>query len=147
MEIYSVLPGKKLIVLSFLLFLAGVTAVLHILPPAAATDREQTTGEIDIQGLAGRWVRPDGGYILELREFGKDGTMKATYFNPGSVKVFRAEWSRREGRINLYIELRDANYPGSFYRLRYDPGTDRLPGIYFQAMVRETYDIEFMRSK
>jgi hypothetical protein len=73
--------------------------------------------------------------------------LKASYFNPSSINVFRAEWNRKEGKINLFVELRDVNYPGSKYTLQYDPESDRLTGTYFQAVYRETYDIEFKRIK
>ena len=33
---------------------------------------KQTKGPTDVQRLEGRWIRPDGGYILELREIKKD---------------------------------------------------------------------------
>jgi hypothetical protein len=33
------------------------------------------------------------------------------------------------------------------YNLRYDPENDRLKGTYFQAIQRETYDVEFVRTK
>jgi hypothetical protein len=103
--------------------------------------------ENDFQRLAGRWLRADGGYVLELRDIKKDGTLKAAYFNPRPVNVFRAELRRKDGKITLRVELRDVNYPGSFYDLRYDPKNDRLMGTYFQAVQRETYDIEFVRIK
>jgi hypothetical protein len=45
------------------------------------------------------------------------------------------------------VELRDMNYPGSIYRLRYDKATDRLKGTYFQAVERRTFNIEFMRAR
>jgi hypothetical protein len=54
---------------------------------------------------------------------------------------------RKEGKITLLVELRDVNYPGSMYNLRYDPENDRLKGTYFQAIQRETYDVEFVRTK
>ena len=47
----------------------------------------------------------------------------------------------------MFVELRDVNYPGSAYNLRYDPKTDRLIGTYFQAVQRQTYDVEFVRMK
>ena len=78
-------------------------------------------GQTDLQRLEGRWVRPDGGYILELGEIKKDGSLKASYFNPRPIKVFSAKWSRKEGKINLFVELRDVNYPGSKYNLQYEP--------------------------
>ena len=108
---------------------------------------KQTAVQTDVQLLEGRWVRPDGGYVLELGEIKKDGSLKASYFNPRPIKVFSSKWSRKEGEINLFVELRDINYPGSKYNLQYDPKSDRLKGTYFQAVEKQTYDIEFVRVK
>jgi hypothetical protein len=113
----------------------------------SGTPQEQTQVPTDVQRLEGRWVRPDGGYILELRDFRKDGSVSAAYYNPRPIKVFSAKWSRKEGKINLFVELRDVNYPGSRYNLQYEPGSDRLKGTYFQAVERQTFDIEFVRAK
>ena len=138
---------KKLFLSAILVILLNVFFVLFELPMAAAVDSTQSVVRIDEQRLVGRWVRPDGGYILELREIKKDGTLKAAYFNPRPINVARAEINRREGGISILIELRDVNYPGSTYNLRYDPKTDKLVGTYFQAVQKETYDIEFLRAK
>ncbi len=108
---------------------------------------KQSRKRTDVQRLAGRWVRPDGGYILELRDVRKDGSLTAAYFNPRPINVFRAKWDRKEGSINLFVELRDINYPGSTYKLQYDPKTDRLKGTYFQAVERQTFEIQFVRAK
>ena len=104
-------------------------------------------GQTELQRLEGRWVRPDGGYVLELSEIKKDGSLKASYFNPRPINVFSAKWSRKKGKINLFVELRDVNYPGSKYNLQYDPGSDRLKGTYFQAVEKQAYNIEFVRVK
>jgi len=111
------------------------------------------SGQADAQSPAdlhrpeGRWVRPDGGYVLELSEIKKDGSLNASYFNPRPIKVFSAKWSQREGKIHVFVELRDVNYPGSTYNLQYEPGSDRLKGTYFQAVEKQTYNIEFVRVK
>lgn len=63
------------------------------------------------------------------------------------TEVFKAEWNRKQGGINVFVELRDINYPGSKYNLRYDPELDKLKGTYFQAVYVETYDVEFVRAK
>ena len=55
--------------------------------------------------------------------------------------------SARKRKITLMVELRDVNYPGSMYNLRYDPENDRLKETYFQAVQRETYDVEFVRTE
>jgi hypothetical protein len=95
--------------------------------------------------LAGKWVRPDGGYVLELREVGGTGSLKAGYYNPKSIKVHRASWQSVEGKLQIFVELRDINYPGSTYNLQYDPVSDRLKGKYFQAVAGQTFEVEFVR--
>ncbi len=108
---------------------------------------KQSPGETDVQRLEGRWVRPDGGYILELRDVHEGGSPKAAYFNPRPIKVSQAVWTRQGGKISVWVELRDGNYPGSTYNLEYDPGSDRLKGNYFQAVEKQTYGIQFVRSR
>ena len=51
------------------------------------------------------------------------------------------------GTTEIFIELRDENYPGSQYRLKYDAATDWLEGTYFQAVEQETYAVYFTRLK
>jgi hypothetical protein len=116
-------------------------------PSTAAADRSKSAVRTDEQRLTGRWVRPDGGYVLELKEIGKDGSLKAAYFNPRPINVSKAEWRRIGDRIQIFVELRDVNYPGSIYTLVYFPENDQLVGKYFQAVQGETYDVRFMRVK
>ena len=108
-------------------------------PPSPAEDRGAA------ERLIGRWLRPDGGYILEIRDAGSDGRLEASYFNPGPINVSRAEWRSENGRLGVFVELRDVNYPGSTYTLRYVPERDRLVGEYFQAALGQTFDVGFER--
>ncbi|MCX5899372.1 MAG: hypothetical protein NTX06_01325 [Proteobacteria bacterium] len=101
----------------------------------------------DTSKLIGKWLRPDGGYVLALSDIKNDGTLTASYFNPNPIKVFRSEWSSKKGTINLFVELRDVNYPGSTYTLNYDPVTDQLTGIYFQAALKQQFEVVFARKK
>ncbi len=73
--------------------------------------------------------------------------MTATYFNPRPINVSQATVGRKEGVITLFVELRDVNYPGSTYTLVFDPAADRLKGTYFQAVMKQTYEVEFVRAK
>lgn len=130
----------------WLLWLAA-SITLHSLSPANAAETRQSTRGIDEQRLAGRWLRPDGGYILELTEVTKDGTLKAVYLNPRPINVAKAVFSQKDGRLTIFVELRDVNYPGSQYSLQYDPKTDRLIGTYFQAVLSQTFNVEFVRLK
>lgn len=97
--------------------------------------------------LLGRWLRPDGGYILEIRSATPDGKLDVGYFNPSSIHVGRAEWVVKEGKQYVLVELQDKNYPGSTYGLEYIPGEDRLSGTYYQAVEKSTFDVQFVREK
>lgn len=39
----------------------------------------------------------------------------------------------------------DEGYPGSTYRLAYRPSIERLEGTYFQATLKQTFTVEFVR--
>jgi hypothetical protein len=106
-----------------------------------------TDAKADFQKLVGQWLRPDGGYVVEVRSVDADGRMDAAYFNPRSIHVERAEASREGSGMKVFIELRDVNYPGSTYTLAHDAEKDQLRGIYFQAVEREYYDVQFVRMK
>jgi uncharacterized protein (DUF2147 family) len=142
MSISSTHSGKRLVSLALWLLLFAISGTFHLLSMAAAADKLQSAGQ-----LLGQWLRPDGGYILELKEIGKDGSLKAAYFNPRPINVAKAVLSRKDGWLTIFIELRDVNYPGSKYNLQYDPKTDRLIGTYFQAVQGATYHVEFVRAK
>ena len=116
----SIHTRKTRFALAILLFAAAVT--LQALSTGMAADAPQPAAKVDSKRLLGKWVRPDGGYIIEIKEIGKDGTLKAAYYNPRPINVARAEFSIKDGSLTVFIELRDVNYPGSKYNLKYDPG-------------------------
>jgi uncharacterized protein (DUF2147 family) len=111
-------------------------------PPTAAAKAVPA-----FEKLKGRWLRDSGGYIIEIRSVGPGGKLEASYFNPRSIHVGRAEASQQGGVVKVYVELRDVNYPGSTYTLTYDPKNDRLMGRYYQAVAGETFDVYFVRLK
>ena len=139
--------------MKYLLNAALVLAILFItgtaLPqPAFAAEKAQSAAKTDFRLLEGQWGRLDGGYMLELRDIKENGSVKAAYANPSRrINVFTAKWSRKKGKLTVFVELRDINYPGSKYNLWYDPASDRLEGTYYQAVEKQTYDIEFIRIK
>jgi len=145
--LYYLRSGKKTVPAAIFLLLIGLVAWSPALAVDEDADVVRFIDKNDVQHIVGRWIRPDGGYMLDLKEIGKDGTLKAAYFNPNPINVYRAELGRKQGAITIFVELRDVNYPGSTYNLIYDPKTDRLVGTYFQAVQKVTFDIEFMRSK
>ena len=101
----------------------------------------------DFQAVKGRWLRPDGGYVLEIRSVDSNGAIDAAYFNPNPIHIGKAEAARADASVTVAVELRAPNYPGSTYKLTYDPRTDVLRGNYFQAVERQNFDVVFVRMK
>ncbi|MDH4185916.1 MAG: hypothetical protein OEV08_02860 [Nitrospira sp.] len=99
------------------------------------------------QRIVGKWLRPDGGYVLELSEVKAGGTLRAAYFNPRPIHVAKSEWRRMAGRIQVFVELQDINYPGSTYTLVFDPEQDQFNGYYYQAAINQTFDVVFVRKQ
>ena len=116
-------------------------------PISAASAAPPTRKLADSSKLIGDWVRTDAPYEIKISEMSGNGVMKVGYFNPRSINVSKASWSPANGAINIYIELRDVNYPGSNYNLTYFAGSDTLVGKYFQAVEGVTYDVGFSRKK
>lgn len=108
-------------------------------PPAATQPRPE------FQRLVGKWVRPDGGYVLEIRSVAVSGAAEAAYFNPNPIHVARAAAIVDAGKTKLFVELRDVNYPGCTYSLQYEVDGDQLYGEYFQAALGQTFDVTFAR--
>jgi hypothetical protein len=131
--------GRRLVVL-ILLAVIILTANLTFGTIVSAS-------EAQVSKLAGRWVRTDGGYVLELKDPAADGKLKAAYFNPRPINVSKAEWHAKDGHLSAFVELRDTNYLGSTYTLAYNPSTDSLVGIYFHAKLKQQFEVEFKRQK
>jgi hypothetical protein len=101
----------------------------------------------ELAKLVGKWERPDGGYILEIKSVDASGKLEAGYYNPDPINVARAAALRDKGTNKVFVELRDANYPGCTYTLTHDPQSDQLYGQYYQAAMQQTFDVVFARVK
>ena len=65
------------------------------------------------QMLLGRWVRPDGGYIIHIVDIASDGKLEAKYYNPRPIHVEQAEvtQTRRVRNCSLNSEIPDIPVP------------------------------------
>ena len=99
----------------------------------------------DPQKIVGRWLRPDGGYILELGDVQDGGVLRAAYFNPSPIDVCESKWGVEGSELSVFVKFDHPHYPGSYYHLIYDPDQDRLRGAYYQAVQDRTYNVEFVR--
>ena len=118
-----------------------------LLTAAAWAGSGPKTGLKDEQRIEAKWLRPDGGYVLQLSEVKQDGTLRAAYFNPRPIHVAKAQWKRIADRIQVFVEFQDINYPGSTYTLIYDREKDQFSGYYYQAVLGRTFDVVFVRKQ
>ena len=134
------MKNRCAVVLAFLLLTStfGATFIM------ASGDTGSILGP-DPVNLVGRWLRSDGGYILQFSEAGPEGRLQASYFNPRPIHVSFAAWKHAKGYLGAFVELRAPNYPGSTYTLVYDEKKDRLAGIYFHAGLQQEFQVEFTR--
>jgi hypothetical protein len=154
-------PSKQAFSLKWVVLIAAVAAGVAglIIYQFASTESDQApvsaadevksgpATAIEFNKLIGRWLRPDGGYIIEIRNIRSGGTMAAAYFNPRPINVSRAEVFRKKGGLEVFIELRDTGYPGSTYTLMYHPQQDMLAGVYYQATIGQSFEVIFVRTK
>jgi hypothetical protein len=131
--------------LTILLAAAVLVAVVVVLLQESGSG-----GKADLDVLKGRWIRPDGGYVLEIRRVGADGSMDAAYFNPAPIRVSRATAAQEGGTTKVFVELDDPvnpNYRGCTYKLVHSPQDDVLTGVYHQAVIGQSYEVVFERIK
>jgi hypothetical protein len=117
-------------------------------PASSATSAASARGALTAQErrtLVGRWLRYDQTYMIVIESVGEDGRLAAQYLNPDPVGVSKAEAWKAGGRVELLLELTDANYPGNFYELSYDPERQWLVGVYHHLGAREDYEVYFTR--
>ncbi len=100
--------------------------------------------EVPMDTILGRWLRPDGNYVIQINAINSENQIDAQYFNPRPIKIARAELIPADN-YRIFIEFDDEGYKGSSYDLIYDPAQDILSGKYFQATYGQTYQIGFVR--
>jgi len=124
----------------------GAAAVANAQGPAPAARSASTPAkQAALDVLVGSWVRPDGGYVIAIKSVGSGGDLQAMYFNPTPLPFAQAQAAREGGVVRIQFELRAGGYNGSSYKLRYDPASDRLVGIYYQAVAQRSFEVQFVR--
>ena len=134
--------------LGFVLALAFVTGAATAQGTAGTTKGAAAPAVVEnigIDVLKGTWVRPDGGYMIAIRTIAPNGQLEAMYFNPNPLPFAKAQAVQDGATLRAFFELRAGGYDGSTYELAYDPATDRLKGIYYQAVVKQKFEVSFVR--
>jgi hypothetical protein len=70
-------------------------------------------GNDSFYALNGRWLRPDGGYILEIRTVDASGKIAGVYLNPKPINIGKAEATRDGSTLKVFVELRAPNTPAA----------------------------------
>jgi hypothetical protein len=149
--------GKRCIVVLVLVSIASIVIASLLLrgtnpsddSPSAASQTvstpQTTVPATDFQSLVGQWVRIDSPYVIDIESASQDGTLQAKYYNPRPINVSVARAQEKAGTLEVFVELRDVNYPGSTYTLTYYRERELLIGVYFQATMQQKYNVVFSR--
>jgi len=135
--------AARLVALALAAGACGVAGAQGPAPSARSASAPAKQDALDV--LVGSWVRPDGGYVIAIKSVGSGGDLQAMYFNPTPLPFAQAQATREGGVLRVQFELRAGGYNGSTYKLRYDPASDRLVGIYYQAVAQQSFEVQFVR--
>lgn len=134
----GLLVVKRVAILTLLNFIC-------ISAPLAGDSPSIETPAFDV--LAGSWTRTDGNYVIRVGGIKADGSVAAEYFNPKQIHVSQANASVEKKLVKLYVKLQGKGYPGSTYSLYYYAEKDALVGFYYQAVLGQTFEVVFLRTR
>ena len=109
------------------------------------TSLQAQTKKDEFKKIFGRWLRPDGGYVLVINDIDDEGNLDATYLNPRPINVSQARASIESDQIKIFVELKDRYYDGNYYELHYDESADQLKGVYYHLGINQEFNIYFTR--
>lgn len=95
--------------------------------------------------MAGTWQRTDGNYTLKISDVQASGQARVEYFNPSPIHIATAKISTQKDYTKLFIRFQDENYEGSTYTLYYYAAKDALAGFYYQAPLKQRFEVVFLR--
>ena len=130
-----------------LLFIIPASAQTQLPPATPVPPATESAAKAAFGILPGRWVRLQGGYVITINSVEADGRLDASYANPRPLPFHTAVATSDGNSLKLFFELRAAGYNGSTYTLNYDAVNDRLTGVYDQVVVKEKFEVVFVRSK
>jgi hypothetical protein len=138
--------AMSLVVVSLPVVAGMFPAQAEPLPGApAASSIAASDSPAAFASLPGRWVRPDGGYVISIKSVDAAGKLDASYANPNPLPFYTAMATADDGTLKIFFELRAGGYNGSTYTLNYDAAGDQLKGTYYQAVAKQTFDVVFVR--
>jgi len=128
-------------------FVLAATPMAQAQQPAVTPPSIESGAQTAFGALPGRWVRVEGGYVINIKAIDASGKLDANYANPNPLPFFTAVVTDEGDKLKLFFELRAGGYNGSTYTLKYDAASDRLTGVYYQAVAKQQFEVVFVRSK
>ncbi len=133
-------PQKRgLILLLFIVILIPAIWVLFL--------NKESDHTIASKTLNGKWLRADGPYTIEITSVKDDGLLEVAYFNPNPIAGAKGSWRMNDEKLRVFVVLNDINYQGSTYELTYNERSKNLVGLFYQAKVKQTFDVYFTKNK
>ena len=115
-------------------------------PGSSGSSAQGEAPETDFKPLAGKWVRPDTGVVLEILSVDREGPVSVmTSGTPGTF-VSAASVHVVDGLPEMSVEFSDASCSGCTMRINYDGSGDRLVGSYRESSGARR-DVVFMRTQ
>ena len=130
---------KAMLVIYFLIILIPAIWFLFL---NKGSDFDQAS-----EKLTGNWLRADGPYTIEITSVQKEGVLEIAYFNPNPIQGGQGSWRMSDDKLRVFVVLNDNTYQGSTYELTYNERSKNLVGIFYQARVKQTFDVYFTKKK
>lgn len=137
--------SKVFVAIASIAIMSGGAPTLAQQSPAQAASTPATAVKSGMDVLKGTWVRPDGGYTITIKNIAPSGQLEAMYANPNLLPFARAQATQDGTTLRASFELQAGGYAGSTYELSYDPASDRLKGVYYQAVAKQKFEVYFVR--
>ena len=122
-------------------------ALVLLLCSASTTTMAASEKRPDFSIFKGKWGRTDGPYVIQIGDIDPEGKIDVKYLNPKEINISEVNVSVQKGLLKLFIKLQDEGYPGSTYTLYYYKEKDALAGFYYQAAIKETFEVIFLRNE
>ena len=134
-------PKNKKVVLVIFLLLILIPAIWFLfLNKGSDFDKAK-------EKLTGSWLRADGPYTIEIKSVKNDSVLEVGYFNPNPIPEAQGSWRMSDAKLKVFVVLNDNTYQGSTYELTYNERSKNLVGTFYQAKVKQAFDVYFVRNK
>ena len=132
-------PNKKWGIVLIFIIIVLIPAIWFLF-----LNKEPNTSAVS-EKLTGKWTRADGPYTITSVK--KDGVLELAYFNPNPIPGGQGSWRMADDELKVFVVLNDVNYQGSTYELTYNERSKNLVGIFYQAKVKQSFDVFFTKKK